>query len=120
MSLLLLSSLSYEDDQIVIPQLKYWGYTKIDTFSFNSPLLNYDTNGFIASNYDHVIIAFRGTETTQVVDWITDMDYSFVDTATGEPATYPKCTDRSVVKNSLLSRIYVFEWNLRTVPSRIL
>jgi hypothetical protein len=89
MSLVLAACLSYESDSITIAQLKHWGYHKIDTFACDSPLFNYNTNGFIASNDDHVIISFRGTETLKIIDWITDMNCTFVDSATGRVANIP-------------------------------
>lgn len=92
MSLVLAACLAYEENDIVVAQLQHWGYTKIDVFGYDSPLLNYNTNGFVASNDEHVIVAFRGTETTKLIDWVTDMNYTFVDMATGNAAIWPTGT----------------------------
>ena len=38
-----------------------------------------DTQCFVAANNDAVIVAFRGTETDVIGDWITDIDFDLID-----------------------------------------
>lgn len=53
--------------------VRQWGF---DHFAFVDAD---ETQGFVASDSQTVLISFRGTETDRVADWLTDADSSLVD-----------------------------------------
>ena len=66
--------LAYESPAKCKAQTKEWGFT---SFTFledknASPLL--DTQGFVAANKDMILVAFRGPQADNAIDWLTDLD----------------------------------------------
>ena len=71
------SDLAYSDPAHVEQTLKTWNL-KLDTF------LNVgDTQAFLASRDDLGIVAFRGTQPTDLIDWATDANCALVQDAPG-------------------------------------
>lgn len=59
--------LAYETDHAkLISMAKSWGFGRV------TPLSAKETQCFVASNSDMLIVAFRGTEPTNLKDWLTD------------------------------------------------
>ena len=66
--------LAYSDAATCQAQALAWGF---DRFAFldepdDHPLL--DTQAFVAGTDDFIIVSFRGTQPTNPVDWLTDLD----------------------------------------------
>ncbi len=72
--LALASNLAYKDENEIKEVTTQWGFEDFRFFSASD-----DTQGFIISNDDSIIVSFRGTEPTKIEDWITDLKVSKVD-----------------------------------------
>lgn len=64
--------LAYADEQAIYKEITAWGFDKFRFFSRR------ETQAFVIGNDKMVITAFRGTEPTQLRDWMTDADLNFV------------------------------------------
>ena len=62
------SQLAYSDKDTVISTATGWGFDKVEHLSSD------DTQGFIATKDDIVMVAFRGTES--IGDWLTNIQIS--------------------------------------------
>ncbi|MCB9925612.1 MAG: lipase family protein [Planctomycetaceae bacterium] len=62
------AKLSYESDNLINAELSKWG---MSAECFESSI---NMQAFIASDESKVIVAFRGTESTQITDWLIDLD----------------------------------------------
>ena len=71
------SALAYSDPALVDRTLKAW-HLKLDDF-----LTAGDTQAFLASSDDLGIVAFRGTQPTDLIDWATDANCVLVQEAPG-------------------------------------
>lgn len=64
--------LAYEDESVVKARLRGgWNFDRVDCFSGGS------TQAFVGGNDRYLIIAFRGTEPTNIRDWFRDLDAHF-------------------------------------------
>ena len=63
------SILTYSTQQEVIEYLGRWGFTHV------APLRGSRTQGFVARRERTIIVAFRGTEPVNAVDWLSDVNY---------------------------------------------
>ncbi len=82
LSLAMSSQLAYEDAATIDATSKTWGFTRSD-FIASPPEVEWDTQVFVASNADAVLIAFRGTQPDHIQDWITDADAVMAHTEVG-------------------------------------
>jgi len=76
LGLAMASQLAYENAATIDATVKKWGF-KQSTFIAtpdDSELDTPDTQLFVASNDEMVLVAFRGTESGALKDWITDAD----------------------------------------------
>ena len=76
------SQLAYEDAATIDATVKQWGF-KQSTFITTPPGSERDTQAFVASDDEMVLVAFRGTEPNQLEDWITDADFKMAKTELG-------------------------------------
>src|SRR6266849_3927244 len=67
------ASLAYQDEPTVWQETSVWGFDKFRFFSKR------ETQAFVIANDKMIITAFRGTEPTQMKDWMTDVDIALVD-----------------------------------------
>ncbi len=82
LSLAMASQLAYRDPATIEATLRTWGFTRSD-FVASPPGVEWDTQLFIASNPDIVLVAFRGTQPDTLKDWITDGDIIMAHTEVG-------------------------------------
>lgn len=61
------SSLAYEDDHVIRARPNDWGMKRVDVIRAGS------MKAFVASNDRCVILAFRGTDLSELRDWLTDL-----------------------------------------------
>jgi len=73
LALAMASQLAYENAAAIDATIKTWGFTRSD-FIASPPGVEWDSQVFVASNADAVIVAFRGTQPDDLKDWITDAD----------------------------------------------
>ena len=73
LSLAMASKLAYENNSTIEATAATWGFTKSD-FIESPQGVEWDTQVFVASNADAVLVAFRGTQPEKLNDWITDAD----------------------------------------------
>ncbi len=67
------SRLAYEDPELVESTLiDQWGFRDFSFFDVNG------TQAFVSSNALSVVVCFRGTERTQVEDWVADANLELV------------------------------------------
>lgn len=73
------SNLAYEDEKTIQTVVRQWGF---DRFRFlhatehndeNGLPMPVDTQGYVCRSEKALLIAFRGTELTQIKDWFTDL-----------------------------------------------
>src|SRR5437867_11452446 len=76
------SQLAYEKAASIDAITKTWGLTR-SHFITTRPGNRWDTQCFVASNSNMVLVAFRGTEPDHVKDWITDADVIMAQTELG-------------------------------------
>ncbi len=67
------ASLAYQDEPTVWQETSVWGFDRFRFFSKR------ETQAFVIANDKMIITAFRGTEPTQLKDWMTDVDIALVD-----------------------------------------
>ncbi len=72
------AELAYRGDQVVQEQAAAW---ELDQFRFFS---RRETQAFVAGNDELIIIAFRGTEPSELQDWMTDADIILKSGPTGK------------------------------------
>lgn len=70
-----ISEIAYHPKDIMKEKLLKLNFT--DFFFINN--LETETQGYIASNKDAVIISFRGTEQEEVKDWVRDLEFHLED-----------------------------------------
>jgi triacylglycerol lipase len=73
----LASQLAYSAPDVIAATAKGWGFTRV--VPFESDL----AHGYAAGNDDMVLVAFRGTDPSNLKDWMTDMDAEPVGFLTG-------------------------------------
>jgi triacylglycerol lipase len=73
-SLCLASHLAYKNEKEIKSVISRWGFDLHRFHFMNRQYPGIDTQGFIATNDDSILIAFRGTE--KVSDWVTDLQVS--------------------------------------------
>lgn len=61
------SLMAYQSPDVIQPEVEQWGFPQ---FAF---IDRKDSQAFMAGNADMIIIAFRGTEPTNLRDWMTDL-----------------------------------------------
>ncbi len=67
------SQLAYSDSAAIATTAKNWGFAQSVFFDHR------ETQGFITSNSDMILIAFRGTEPKKLLDWMTDAEIAMAD-----------------------------------------
>jgi triacylglycerol lipase len=71
------AAVSYEDPITCEKWARAQGFDEdFDFFSSTGVTKNSDTQGFIAQNQQTILIAFRGTQPKQPVDWLSDFEAS--------------------------------------------
>ena len=61
------SSIAYQPPEVIQPEIEKWGFSQFAFFDRK------DSQAFMAGNAEMIIIAFRGTEPTNLKDWMTDI-----------------------------------------------
>lgn len=61
------SLIAYQSPEVIQPEVEQWGFPQ---FNF---IDRKDSQAFMAGNTEMIIIAFRGTEPTNLQDWMTDL-----------------------------------------------
>ena len=82
LGLALASQLAYQDAATIDATCKTWGFTRSD-FIVSPAGVEWDTQAFVASNPEAVLVAFRGTQPDDLQDWITDADAILAETEVG-------------------------------------
>ncbi|MHB8522848.1 MAG: lipase family protein [Limisphaerales bacterium] len=83
LGLAMASQLAYEDAATIDATVQTWGFMRSDVIN-SAPDDDRDTQVFVASNPDAVLVAFRGTQPEKIEDWITDADIILAQTDVGE------------------------------------
>jgi triacylglycerol lipase len=76
------ADLAYRNEAEIKTTAAHWGFTR-SNFIESPSGGEWDTQAFVASNADAVLVAFRGTEPKELKDWITDADVIFAHTEVG-------------------------------------
>lgn len=63
-----MANLAYEADAAIENQVKSWGFRNFDFFQAGG------SEAFITGDDDKIIVAFRGTQPDNLLDWLTDID----------------------------------------------
>lgn len=66
------AALAYEDEDAIRSEVANWGLSHCDVWSIE------DTEAFLAANESSIVLAFRGTEPTDVDDWASDLQIKLV------------------------------------------
>ncbi|MBI1841744.1 MAG: lipase family protein [Verrucomicrobia bacterium] len=82
LSLAMAAQLAYQDAGAIDATLKTWGFDR-SSFIESPPEAEWDTQAFVASNAEAVVVAFRGTQPDKLTDWITDADVVLAMTEVG-------------------------------------
>src|SRR5262245_23866176 len=82
LGLAMASQLAYEDADTIDATARSWGFQQ-STFITTPPESDRDTQAFVASNDEMVLVAFRGTQPDTLEDWITDADFKMAKTELG-------------------------------------
>jgi triacylglycerol lipase len=67
------AKLAYETPQAIDAGVKAWGFNR-STYLATPAGVEWDTQLYVASNAEMVLVSFRGTQPDQLKDWITDCD----------------------------------------------
>ncbi|MEV6820301.1 lipase family protein [Nocardiopsis dassonvillei] len=72
--------LAYEDEARVRDQAAAWGFDRVECFqvAFRPPFPLEDTQAYTMASDDMIITAFRGTEPTEIRDWLSDANAPLV------------------------------------------
>src|SRR2546426_792745 len=82
LGLAMAAQLAYENATTIDAISETWGFTRSD-FIASPPGVEWDTQLYVASNADTVLVAFRGTQPDDLKDWITDADVILANTEMG-------------------------------------
>ena len=104
LALAMASQLAYENAADIDATSKTWGFTRSD-FIASPHGVEWDTQVFVASNADAVLVAFRGTQPEYLKDWITDADIILAHTEVG-PVHFGFWTALQSVWSPLHQRFY--------------
>ncbi|MFJ5677941.1 lipase family protein [Streptomyces sp. NPDC093097] len=68
------SDLAYKDEATIESQVRDWGFDQVrhHRTRFTPPFPLEDTQAYTAASDDMIITAFRGTEPTEIRDWLSD------------------------------------------------
>lgn len=74
------ADLAYKDDAVVEATARAWGFDRVRTYRAEraEPFPIQDTEAYVAAGDEMIIVAFRGTEPTEVRDWISDINAPLV------------------------------------------
>jgi triacylglycerol lipase len=67
------SNLAYMDEGVIREVVKGWGFDKFSFVEAKDREKGIDTQAFLCSNPEAVLLAFRGTEPKDLKDWLTDV-----------------------------------------------
>jgi triacylglycerol lipase len=71
------AAISYEDGKTCEQWARAQGFDQdFDFFSSTGLVKNSDTQGFVAQNAQTILVAFRGTQPNQPIDWMSDFEAS--------------------------------------------
>lgn len=73
-SLAMAANLAYESEKGIESKVKkIWGFNDFKFFDSNG------TQAFVMANNNVIVVSFRGTEPNRIEDWLTDIDFNFVE-----------------------------------------
>ncbi len=73
------SALAYSDREVIESTVSEWGFSKFEFLERKAT----DTQSFVVSNQEMILVVFRGTEPDQLRDWMTDADIHLSDSPMG-------------------------------------
>jgi triacylglycerol lipase len=70
------ANLAYGDESEIRTTTESWGFDRLTYFcgTHQMPFLLEDTQGYLAASDHMIIVAFRGTEPSQIRDWLSDVN----------------------------------------------
>lgn len=70
------AGLAYEDESEIRSEIREWGFDRFRFFhsKHEMPFPLDDTQAYVAASDNMIILAFRGTEPTNVRDWLSDVN----------------------------------------------